>query len=203
MSDPENVGGVYRRDYIMNEDQRSQARSHIHYLLTGETFMPYEEWMANFPVNHFSSLIDNGIKPLLNTYDYYIPTSTQELKQRISYWAWETLVHHQTSRRRRVESNLYSGIHKSRSQYENYTYHITTTDWNELFDNWENEVLFNTVTLEGTEQRNGLPDFLWKFIRDDAYSGSEADSSEEEEPARNVKVKISDLGWISNNRRVF
>lgn len=203
MSDLENVGGVYRRDYIMNEDQRIQARSHIRYMLTGEAFTPYEEWVTHFPVNHFSSLIDNGIKPLLDTYDYYIPMSTQELKQRISYWAWETAVHHQTGRRRRVESNIYSGIHKSRSQYENYTYHITTTDWNGLFDNWENEVLFNTVTLEGTEQRNGLPDFIWKFIRDDGNSYSDGESSDEEEPARNVKVKMSDLGWISNNRRVF
>lgn len=202
MSDPENVGGVYRRDYIMNEDQRTQARSHIRYLLTGETFMPYEEWVENHPRTHFTSLIENGIRPLLDRYDYFIPTSTQELAQRISYWAWETAIYHQTGRRRRVESNLYAGIHKSRSQYETYTYHITSTDWNAIFDNWANEVLFNENTLDGTEQRNGLPDFLWKFIRDDGGNYSEAESSDEEEAVPR-KVKMSDLGWISNNRRVF
>ncbi len=202
MSDPENVGGVYRRDYIMNEDQRIQARSHIRYLLTGENFMPYEEWMTHHQHTHFTSLVENGIRPLLNTYDYYIIITTQELAQRISYWAWETAIYHQTGRRRRIESNLYNGIHKSRSQYESYTYHITTTDWNGVFDGWEHEMLFNSNTLQGTEQRNGLPDFLWKFIRDDGNSGSDADSSDEEEPAPR-KVKMSDLGWISNNRRVF
>jgi hypothetical protein len=201
MSDSEDVG-VYRRNYIMNETQRNQARLRVHYLLTGETYTPYESWIEQYPANHFSSLVENGIRRLLENNDYYIPTSTRELAHRISYWAWETAVYHQTGRQRMIESNRYPGFHKSRSQYESYTFHISITDWNNVFDRWETAILFNADTLEGAEQRNGLPEYLWKFIRDDGFSGSEAESSDEDEPAPR-KVKMSDLGWVTNNRRVF
>lgn len=200
-SDHENV---YERTYIMNEDQRERSRRQVRYLITGETYIGFEEWIALYPANHFNTLVNNGIRPLLSHHDYSFTMTSVELGNRIAYWAWETAVYHQTGRRRRIESNQIVGIPKSRSQYENYTYYINTTDWNGVFDEWANDSLFNMNTLEGGDQRNGLPDFLWKFIRDDGYGGSDYDSSDEEEAApKNGKVKMSDLGWVTNNRRVF
>lgn len=200
-SDHENV---YERTYVMNEDQRQAARLRSRYFITGESHMPFEHWLAQHTTDHFYTLVNNGIKPLIEGHDYYIPLAAVELGNRIAYWAWETAVYHQTGRRRRIESNLIVGSPKSRTQYENYTFHLTTSDWNGIFDEWAGELLFNMNTLEGADQRNGLPDFLWKFIRDEGNGGSDYESSDEEEAApKNAKVKISDLGWITNNRRVF
>ncbi len=195
---------VYERTYRMNEDQREAVRLRNRYYITGEAFMPFELWMSHHPVNHFPSLVQNGIRPLLARNDYSFTVSLVEVGNRIAYWAWETAVYHQTARRRAISSNLTVGTPKSRSQYETYTEQITALDWNQMFDEWENDLLFNVRTLEGAEQRNTLPDFLWKFVRDDGNGGSDYESTDEEELApKNSKVKVSDLGWVTNNRRVF
>jgi hypothetical protein len=200
-SDHENV---YERTYIMNEDLRQVARLRSRYLITGESHMPFEHWLAQHPTDQFSSLVQNGIRPLLGRNDYSLTVSLVEVGNRIAYWAWEVAVYHQTGRRRAISSNLTVGTPKSRSQYETYTEQITTLDWNQMFDEWENDLLFNDRTLEGAEQRNTLPDFLWKFVRDDGNGGSDYESTDEDESApKNSKVKVSDLGWVTNNRRVF
>jgi hypothetical protein len=193
-------------EYQLNEHQRDAVRLRVNYFLGGGTFMPYERWLALHPEGHFHSLVSRGVLPLLTAYDYSTAMGVAELGGRIAYWAWEVYARHHSPERRQIQSLAQSGTGKSRSQYEAYTLTITNDVWNNVFDEWAHDGLFNTATLEGGEQRNSLPDFLWKLVRDDQHHSSDEEESDEEggaAPARPKGTQIHELGWVTNNRRKF
>ncbi len=192
--------------YQLNEDQMDVIRLRVNYLMGNGTFMPYERWMEYHPEGHFYGLIEEGVKPLLSAHDYSIAMATTELGDRISYWAWEVYAHYHSPQRRPIQSLAQNGTGKSRHAYESYTLSITSDAWNAVFDRWAHDALFHMGTMEGAEQRNGLPDFLWKLVRDDHHSSDEEDSEEEGGgPAqpRSRGTQFHELGWVTNNRRKF
>ena len=192
--------------YQLNEDQRDVVRLRVNYLLGGGTFMPYERWRALHPDGHFHSLVERGVLPLLAAYDYSITLGVEELGDRVAYWAWEVYARHHSVERRPIQSLSHNGSGKSRGQYESYSLIITSDAWNAVFDEWAHDALFNAATLEGGEQRNGLPEFLWKLVRDDHHQTSDEETSDEEgapAPAKPKGTQLHELGWVTNNRRKF
>lgn len=171
-------------------------------LLYGQLCIPYEEWLKNFDRKHFISLVEEGIIPLLQYNNYYITINKNELAQRISYWAWEVFASAKTLNRMQITSLKRVGEYKTRSQYEKYCYTISTSDWNDIFDEWQDDYLFNTINVGGSQQRNTLPDFLWKLIQDEnGYSDEEDDDDYPVEKSKGSS--IHELGWVTNNRRNF
>ena len=95
---------------------------------------------------------------------------------------------------------------KSRDQYASYQEEITDSDWAELCDDWEADYLFSKNSLDGMRQRNTLADFLWKLVVDENGSDDGYDYDYDEEPVQdrgNKQTSVSELGWVTNNRRNF
>jgi predicted nucleotide-binding protein len=62
-------------------------------------------------------------------------------------------------------------------------------------------MLFAQTSLEGTKQRYMLPDFLWKLAADE--NGYDDYESDEEVVDKQRQTTVSELGWVTNNRRNF
>jgi hypothetical protein len=191
------------RVYDLNEDQRMEVRARVDYYIHGRSYMSFDNWMRQHPLSHFTSLIERGIRPLVESYNYFLPVDGRELGERVAYWAWEVYAYHHSAGRRRIESLADVDSNKSRGQYEVYESIIGSAAWNDVLDQWEDECVFNNLTLEGAEQRNGLSDFLWKLIRDDHTLSDEDDSDEEAGIERPKGTQLHELGWVTNNRRKF
>jgi hypothetical protein len=192
--------------YQLNEYQRDDVRLRVNYYLGGGTYMPYERWLTLQPEGYFYGLVENGIMPLLTAHNYSISLSISDLGNRVAYWCWEVYARHHSPERRPIQSLGQNGTGKSRSAYEWYTLSVTSDLWNGMFDRWANDALFHMGTLEGLEQRNGLPDFLWKLVRDDHHHSSDEEDSDEDgvpAPSRSRGTQLHELGWVTNNRRKF
>jgi hypothetical protein len=186
----------------MNEHEKIKAN--VRYMTSGKNYMDYDEWCKNFNSYHFYSLVDEGIRPLIEPNYYYINMETEELGDRIAFWCWEIYAHTISAGRYIVESLVEEDQTKSEEQYINYLYNVNDESWNRAIDDWENSYLFNVADDSGRKQRELLPDFLWKLIDDQNYSSDYYESNDEEEVVEKRKeTSISELGWITNNRRNF
>lgn len=177
---------------------------HVNIARFGTSYMPYEQWAKEFEEDYFLQFVSKALMPLLRYGNYYIYMAEKELADRLSYWAWENYVYVRTSRAITSLSDMRDN--KSRDQYASYQEEITDADWAELCDDWEADYLFSKNSLDGIRQRNTLADFLWKLVVDENGSDDGYDYDYDEEPVQdrgNKQTSVSELGWVTNNRRNF
>lgn len=188
----------------MNENDK--IRENIRFMVHGKNYMEYDDWCKNFSSYHFYSLVDEGVRPLIEPNYYYINMETEELGDRIAFWAWEMYAHVTSNGRYITQSLAEETNFKSEDQYINYLYNVNDEAWNAVIDGWENGYLFNSADAIGRKQREFLPDFLWKLVDDQNYSSDYYDSNDEDDGVgveKRKETSVSELGWVTNNRRNF
>jgi len=172
---------------------------HINIIRFGTAHLPYEQWAKKFEEDYFAQFVSKTLVPLLAMNNYFISMPERELADRLSYWAWEIYVYVRNGRA--VTSLADMRDYKSKEQYIDYQTAISDAEWNDVCDDWETEMLFAQTSLEGTKQRYMLPDFLWKLAADE--NGYDDYESDEEIVDKQRQTTVSELGWVTNNRRNF
>lgn len=173
---------------------------HINIIRFGTAFLPYEQWAKKFEEDYFEQFVSKTAMPLLEMNNYFISMPYKELADRLSYWAWEIYMNVRNGRA--VSSLADMRNHKSKDQYVNYQTTISDAEWSDVCDDWETDFLFSQTSLEGAKQRIMLPDFLWKLAVDENGGGDDYES-EEEVVEKQRQTAVSELGWVTNNRRNF
>lgn len=172
----------------------------INLIKYGKNYLPYDVWKSQVNPVFFYDFVEKGIRPLLDMFNYFISMNTEELGDRISYWAWEVYVYEKSAKQKKITSLVNQSSMKTREQYINYQLSITDTEWNDLFDDWEMDFLFLRTRPEGMNHRYNLPDFLWKLISDDNWVDN-YDSDDEPVTEKRRETSVTELGWMTNNRR--